>query len=1451
MNKQRILFPLLFMMLIIIVALPSISHASLTADQAANIVLGQPNLYTSSSNQQSILNLKDLSSPSSATFDSSGNLWVVDSSNSRVLEFKPPFSTNEVASVVLGQPNMFSSGCTTSPTGLCGPNGLAFDPTGNLWISDYGNNRVVEYLSSNLITGDGAANILGEPDLVTNNGCNTTSPTGLCNPKSLTFDPTGNLWISDQGNQRVLEYLSSNLITGDGAANVLGEPDMFSSTCTTSPTGLCNPFGITFDPSGNLWISDYSNSRVLEYLSSNLITGDGAANVLGQPDFISNGCATSPTGLCGPNGLAFDPTGNLWISDTNNQRVLEYLSSNLITGDGAANVLGEPDFVSSGCTTSPTGLCDPYGLAFDPTGNLWISDQGNNRVLEYPSYNLLTGSPATIAIGQPSLYTGSPNQQSVLNLNDLAGPFYAAFDSSGNLWVADTTNSRVLEFKPPFSTNEVASVVLGQPDMFGSACTTSPTGLCDPVGLAFDPTGNLWISDQGNNRVLEYLSSNLITGDGAANVLGQPDLVTNNGCATTPTGLCEPDGLAFDPTGNLWISDYGRVLEYLSSNLITGDGAANVLGQPNMFSSGCATSPIGLCGPKGIAFDPTGNLWISDESNQRVLEYLSSNLITGDGAANVLGQPDFTSSSPNQGGASSPTTLYYPVGLAFDSSGNLWISDNNNNRVLEYLSSNLITGDGAANVLGQPDFISNGCTLTPTGLCGPQGIAFDPTGNLWISDTNNQRVLEYLSSNLITGSPATVAIGQPNLYTGSQNQQDVLNLKDLNYPTSATFDSSGNLWVADSSNNRVLEFKPPFSTNEVASVVLGQPNMFSSGCTTTPTGLCYPFGLAFDPTGNLWVAGRGNSRVLEYLSSNLITGDGAANVLGQPNMFSSGCTTSPIGLCGPKGIAFDPTGNLWVADYNNRRVVEYLSSNLITGDGAANVLGQPDLVTSGCTTTPTGLCEPFGLAFDPTGNLWVADYDNSRVVEYLSSNLITGDGAANVLGQPDFVSRSPNQGGASSPTTLSFPTGLAFDSSGNLWISDSANSRVLEYLSSNLITDGAASVVLGQPDLVTSGCTTTPTGLCDPSGITFDSSGNLWVADSQNNRVLEYLNPLSVSCSPTSLTTSESTTCTATLSESGTDGESIFFSSSDSSTGTFTPASCALSSGSCSVAYSDTTTGTPAITVTYLGDLTYSESSANTMLTITASNSSGGAPSSGGLHITNSGGGGAGGSGATTSTIAPTSTATSTATTSATTTIFVIFNSSYNITPNSNTIINVPDSGTTIVLGSVSSSGSVSVIITNVTGSTTTSPQSYKLLETLNVSTMPPLNITITVTMKYNCSLPSNSIAPYELTGTGTWNPINPFTVNSTACTVTFAIPTDPIVGIFQYQQSATTSTIPPITTSLATSITTTVPSAIAVPPKPSNTLIGVAILVIAIVIFAIIYIFRFRGRKKFTPRGI
>ena len=146
----------------------------------------------------------------------------------------------------------------------------------------------------------------------------------------------------------------------------------------------------------------------------------------------------------------------------------------------------------------------------------------------------------------------------------LSAPNSVAFDSSGNLWVVD--GSRVLEYAHPFSTHQAASMVIGQNTFTNSSATTSSSTVANPNGIAFDPSGDLWIGDKGNNRVLEFTTP-ISTGEAASLVLGQPNFTSS---ATTPetepsaTGLYSPSALAFDSSGDLWVADFGdgRVLQY-------------------------------------------------------------------------------------------------------------------------------------------------------------------------------------------------------------------------------------------------------------------------------------------------------------------------------------------------------------------------------------------------------------------------------------------------------------------------------------------------------------------------------------------------------------------------------------------------------------------------------------------------------------------------------------------------------------------------------------------------------------------------------------------------------------------------------------------------------------------------------------------------------------------------
>ena len=197
-----------------------------------------------------------------------------------------------------------------------------------------------------------------------------------------------------------------------------------------------------------------------------------------------------------------------------------------------------------------------------------------------------------------------------------------------------------------------------------------------------------------------------------------------------------------------------------------------------------------------------------------------------------------------------------------------------------------------------------------------------------------------------------------------------------------------------------------------------------------------------------------------------------------------------------------------------------------TDQDATLVIGQTGFTSSGhATTTADGLYSPVSVALDSSGNLWVADYDYNRVLEYLKGGgFSTGQSASLVIGQSDFTS-----GGAATTATgldatgLNGPSSVAFDASGNLWVADEGNNRVLEYLKgSGFSTGQSASLVIGQTDFTSGGAATTAGGLSSPVSVALDSSGNLWVADSRNARVLGFADSLQGTTTTTSTSSAPS-----------------------------------------------------------------------------------------------------------------------------------------------------------------------------------------------------------------------------------------------------------------------------------------------------------------------------------------
>ena len=786
-----------------------------------------------------------------------------------------------------------------------------------------------------------------------------------------------------------------------------------------------------------LYVSDGLNSRVLAWKDvATFSNGSPADLVIGQPDFISGACnnngTLSASTLCQPSGIAVDADGNLYVTDGSNNRVLEYntpfaaCSSFPCVGGAANTVFGQGGLFTSGSANnggiSANSLSFPNGVAVDTAGNVYIADLNNSRVLEYNTPLAVTATPgsgdttADLVFGQGGSFSSGTANNGGISANSLNSPFGVAVDSIGNVYVADTANNRALEYNTPLTVTDIAGsgdtkadLVFGQAGSFSSAAGNngglSADSLSSPFGVALDTANNFYIADVDNGRVLEYNTPLAVTstpgsGDTTADVVfGQGGSFTSSACnsdtnggASSAVDLCFPNGVTADAS-DVYIADTGnsRVLKY-NTPLITGTTANVVLGQFDFtHSAENLVDASGFYQPFSVAVDTTtvpNRLYVSDTNNNRVLGYKDvATFVSGGPADLVVGQPDFISGACNNNGPVSASNLCLPYGVAVDAGGNLYVADNNNSRVLEYSTpfagceSFPCVGGPANLVFGQNNsFTSSSCSnggVSATSLCNPFGVAVDSGGNLYVADSGNVRVLEYNTPLTVTATPgsgdttADLVFGQGGSFSSNTSNNGGVSKNSLAGPNGIAVDTSGNLYVADPGNCRVLEYNTPLSNGTAASLVFGQGGIFTTdGCGGGADGLNFPFSVALDPAGDVYIADTANSRVLEYNTPLTVTatpgsGDTTADlVFGQGDMItSSGCNFDTGGtiptandLCFPYGAAVDGGFNLYIADKANSRVLEYddpLAIPTATPTATATSTAATATATPTATTTAT------------------------------------------------------------------------------------------------------------------------------------------------------------------------------------------------------------------------------------------------------------------------------------------------------------------------------------------------------------------------------------------------------------------------------------------------------------------------------------------------------------------
>jgi hypothetical protein len=634
-----------------------------------------------------------------------------------------------------------------------------------------------------------------------------------------------------------------------------------------------------------------------------------------------------------------------------------------------------------------------------------------------------------------------------------------ALDAAGNLYVTDTNNARIRKVAPNGTVSTVAGTGFFGFSGDGGAATAASLAL--PTGIALDAAGNLYIADTLNNRIRKVNAAGVITTVAGSSREG----FAGDGAAATSASLKEPRAIAVGAEGVLYIADTGnfRIRKVDANGVITtlaGTGTSGFSGD------GGAAASASLSTVHGLTVDAAGNVFFADSDNHRIRKVSASGTITtvaGNGGIGYSGD----------GMPATAATLAAPYGVAIDSSGRLFIADASNYRVRLVSADGTIFTYAGTGIYG---YSGDGAAATAASITVPTSVALDAAGNLYLADRDNNRVRRVDT----TGVISTVAGNGTEAFSGDGSRATAAN---LNMPHGVAAGADGSIFIADTGNDRIRKVDAAGTITTVAGN--GIQGASGDGGAATAAHLYFPAGIAQDAAGNLYIADQGNSRVRKVTADGVITtvaGNGIAGFSGD------GGAATFAGLRSPSRVALDAAGRLYIADTGNHRIRRVEASGVIitvAGNGVAGFGGD------GGSAQATSLNGPYGIGLDAAGNLYIADTGNNRIRKVDLGGVIStvaGTGTAGFGGDGTLAKSS----------MLSAPYGLAVGSGGILYIADQGNQRIRKVGADGLISTVAGNGIAGFGG---DGGAATSARLSDPYTVALDAAGNLYIADTSNNRI--------------------------------------------------------------------------------------------------------------------------------------------------------------------------------------------------------------------------------------------------------------------------------------------------------------------------------------------------------------
>lgn len=1055
--------------------------------------------------------------PAGLAVDEAGDLLVADQGNHTIRRVTATGVVTTLAGLA-GSPGAADGAGTAARFNY--PAGLDVDAAGNLLVAEQGNHTIRIVSATGVVTT--AAGLTGRTGSADGTGSSAlfSSPTGVA------VGPDGSVFVADSGNNAVRKGAPSlpDSATVDQASGPVGELRQLGAVPRSASSWLWEEVGI---PAGSAALLSSTSTADPAFVPDvpgryvfRLTAGSGSAAsvttvdvtawetpsavVSGGRTICQGSAATLSVQLAGTppwsltwsdgvtqSGITTSPVTRLVSPESTTVYVVTQLSDANASGSGTGTAtvtvagalppteLSAPGSAlpgAAGITVSVPDAGAGATYSWTVTNGTITAGQGTATVTLTTGVEGLCGVSVAVTNSSGCTSTGSRSIRvgfdpaPPLTFTDLAGGVggagwfdgtgsaarfhtlaHGAVDAQGNVYVADWKSHTIRRVTP----SGVVTTLAGVAEVPGGYDGPGNMGrFRAPRGVAVDGSGNVYVADSGNNLIRKVTASGLVTTIAGGFFKGTADGVG------TAARFWDPWDLALDSGGNLYIVDTGnRTIRRMAP-----DGSVTtVAGLAGSQGSSDGTGSAARFGfPSGIAVDPSGNVWVTDEGNHTLRRMTPDGTVTT--VAGLAGSPG------SADGTGSTARFQFPDAVAVDGAGNVFVADTYNCTVRKVTAAGFVTTlAGLAPMPGHADGTGSAARFT-----NPGGLAVDGAGNVFVMDTYNRTIRKISPGAVVT---TLAGLASPGGYVDGP-----ASAARFIQPIGVAVGWDGRVVVADETQ-LVRQIAPDGTVTTLAGHLVAGVGGYSNGVGTAAA-FNTPSGVAIDADGNAYIADRGNFAIRKVTPAGVVTTFAGAPPPGSPGSADGMGTLARFQ--GPRGVAIDGFGNLYVADSGASTIRKVSASGMVTTlAGLANSIGSAD-----GTGSQARFYAPRGVAVDGTGNVYVADFGNGTIRKISpSGDVTTLAGLAWSGGNAD---------GTGSQARFRRPSSIGVDGSGTIYVADPDNSLIRRVTPSGVVT-----TVGSRGEYLTGSADGTGTfaRFWEAPGIAVGYEGDLYVADLYNRKI--------------------------------------------------------------------------------------------------------------------------------------------------------------------------------------------------------------------------------------------------------------------------------------------------------------------------------------------------------------